>query len=185
MDTASARHEPQMDFTKRHSLGQRAFLLFLSRRIKFVLFLFALVAGAWYVERWLPPDYLLWGIYVTQALLVIAITYFVIIFVRTYLEYRYYTYLFTDDAFIMTFGYVVRNEVATLYHHIQSVNIERSMLDRMIGVSKLVIVMIGSERESRRNQTVLPAIGKKKARLVQGELLRRARRHMERYGADG
>ena len=97
------------------------------------------------------------------------------------MEYRYYTYFFSEDAFIMTYGYMVRNEVATLYHHIQNVNIERSVLDRAIGVSKLIIMMTGSDRDTRRNQIVLPAVGKRKAKLVQIELLRRARRHAGIY----
>jgi uncharacterized membrane protein YdbT with pleckstrin-like domain len=174
----SARKEaPAMDTNKKHSLGQRAFIVFLFRRIKLAIFLFILAFAFWYGERWLPPGDMPYGTYATKILFLVSIAYFGFIFLQTYMEYRYYTYLFTDDAFIMTYGYVVRNEVATLYHHIQNVNIERSVLDRAIGVSKLVIMMTGSDRDTRRNQIVLPAVGKKKAKLVQGELLRRARRH--------
>jgi len=165
-----------LEDNKKHSLGNRAFIIFFSRRLKWILFLFAITAGVWYAERWIPPAQAEWGTYAAQLLLAVSIAYFAFIFLETYLEYRYYTYLFTEEAFIMTYGYLVRNEVATLYHHIQNVNIERSVLDRAIGVSKLII-MTGSDRDTRRNQIVLPAIGKKKARMVQNELLRRARRH--------
>lgn len=167
----------KIDFTKRHSLGHRAFLVFLSRRITFSIFLFILTIVVWYSERWMPPDYLVWGAYFAKVFLAISVAYFLFIFLETWLEYRYYTYLFTDEAFIMTYGYVVRNEIATLYHHIQNVNIERSVVDRLIGVSKIIILMTGSDRDTRRNQIVLPAVGKRKAKLVQTELLSRARRH--------
>ena len=166
-----------MDNGKKHSLGQRAFLVFLFRRIKFAAFLFALTLAAWYAERWIPADYARWGTYATHFLLAASIALFVFIFTQTYLEYRYYTYLFTEEAFIMTYGYIMRNEIATLYHHIQNVNIERSALDRAIGVSKIIILMTGSDRDINRNQIVLPAVGKTRARMVQNELLRRARRH--------
>jgi len=124
-----------------------------------------------------PAEYAVWGPFAVEMLFLIACAYTLFIALETYLEYRYYTYLFSEDAFIMTYGYMVRNEIATLYHHIQNVNIERSIIDRMIGVSKIVILMTGSDRETHRNQIVLPAVGSKKAKLVQTELLRRARRH--------
>jgi len=44
---------------------------------------------------------------------------------------HFYTYMFTDEAFIMTSGYIVRNELAALYHQIQNVNIQRNPLDRL------------------------------------------------------
>jgi len=173
--------EIKIDFNKKHSLGNRAFFVFLVRRIKLAIFLFILTAAVWYGERWIPADYAPWGDYATRILFAVSAAYLLFIVLETYLEYRYYTYLFTDDAFIMTYGYVMRNEVATLYHHIQNVNIERSIADRMIGVSKIIIMMTGSDRETRRNQVVLPALGRRKAKLVQAELLRRARRHAGVY----
>ncbi|HVO28419.1 MAG TPA: PH domain-containing protein [Candidatus Paceibacterota bacterium] len=175
---------PRIENDKKHSLGHRAFLVFLARRIKFALFLFALTLAAWYAQQWIPAVDADWGAYAERVLLAVSIAYFVFVFMETYLEYRYYTYLFTEEAFIMTYGYVVRNEIATLYHHIQNVNIERSVIDRMIGVSKIIILMTGSDRDTRRNQIVLPAIGRKKAKLVQTELLRRARRHASSHPDD-
>jgi uncharacterized membrane protein YdbT with pleckstrin-like domain len=167
------------DVNKKHSLGQRAFILFLCQRITIVLIFVAISFGVWYAAPWLPADYAFWGVYISHLLFAITGAVFVLVFLRTYLEYRYYTYLFTDDAFIMTYGYMVRNEIATLYHQIQNVNIQRSILDRMIGVSQIIILMTGSDRDAHRNQIVLPAVGDRKARLVQSELLRRARRHAE------
>jgi len=175
VNNTAARHT--MDFNKKHALGQRAFLVFLFRRIKLAVFLFILSGALWWCERWIPANYAAWGDYTVKVFFLVSAGYFLFVLLETYLEYRYYTYLFTDDAFIMTYGYMIRNEVATLYHHIQNVNIERSVMDRAIGVSKVIIVMVGSDRDTRRNQIVLPAVGRRKAKLVQGELLRRARRH--------
>jgi uncharacterized membrane protein YdbT with pleckstrin-like domain len=165
-----------VDFSKKHSLGHRAFFLFLAKRIKFVLFLFALTFGAWYSERWLPPYYAIWGDFGVRLIFLVSLAYAFLILFITYMEYRYYTYLFTDEAFIVTNGYVVRNEVAALYHQIQNVNINRGPLDRIIGVSKMIIFMTG-DKDISRNQIVLPGIGKTRAKLVQKELLNRARRH--------
>lgn len=166
-----------MEDHKKHSLGHRAFILFLSRRIKLFLLLAIIDGAIWYGERWLPSSFLLWGSYAVNILLMISGAYFLFILAQTYLEYRYYTYMFTEEAFMMTSGLFVRNEVAALYHQIQNVNIERGPLDRIAGVSQIVIFMAGSERAAGHNKFVLPAVGKTKAKLVQKELLLRARRH--------
>lgn len=172
------------DVNKKHSLGHRAFFLFLSRRSMVFIIPFVIAFAVWYAERWIPIGEASWGVYATHLLFAISAGIFVMVFLRTYLEYRYYTYFFSDDAFIMTYGYLVRNEIATLYHQIQNVNIQRSVLDRTIGVSQVIILMTGTDRDARRNQIILPAVGNKKARLVQAELLRRARRHADAHAED-
>ena len=172
-----------MENHRKHSLGNRAFILFLSKRIKLVIFLFALTAAAWYSERWLPPyfTYAPFLDYGVKMLLLVSILYFLAIFLYTYMEYHFYTYMFTDEAFIMTYGYIVRNELAALYHQILNVSIQRNPLDRIAGVSKVVIIMIGAEHDATHNKIVLPAVGKAKAKLVQKELLMRARKHVPNY----
>jgi len=167
-----------MDNHKKHSLGRRAFLVFLSRRIPFVIFAFAIPAAIWYGERWLPQSYFIWEDYAAKLLLLLAAAYFLFVLLQTYLAYRFYTYTFTDEAFIMTSGYITRSEVAALYHQIQNVNVRRTPLDRLIGVSQITIIMNGTDRDAPHNKIVLPSVGRKKARLVQKELLVRARRHV-------
>jgi uncharacterized membrane protein YdbT with pleckstrin-like domain len=134
--------------------------------------------AAWYSERWLPFTLAPYGDYITKMIFLLAATVLFMVLFWTYMEYHFYTYMFTDEAFIVTSGYVMRNEVAALHHQIQNVNIRRSPLDRIIGVSQIVIFMVGSEKDATHNQIVLPAVGKRKAKLVQKELLVRARRHI-------
>lgn len=172
-----------MEDQKTHRLGHRAFLLFLSKRLKWVIF-FAIVSGAvWYSERWLTGDYAqyaFWIGYADYLLWVITGTILLLVVLRSYLEYRYYTYTFTNEAFLMTYGYIMRNEIAALYHQIQTVNILRSPLDRLAGVSKVVIIMTGAGgHDSGHNRITLPGVGKKKAKTVQQELLLRARKHFQ------
>ena len=167
-----------MDNHEKHSLGSRAFAFFLLKRSKVVLFLLALTAAAWYAERWIPADYQTWGQYVGQFLLLLSGIYLLIVLTYSYLEYHYYTFMFTEEAFIMNYGYIIRQEVAALYHQIQNVNINRGPLDRMTGVSQIVIFMTGSEQGSGHNKIILPTVGKAKAKMVQKELLTRARRHI-------
>jgi uncharacterized membrane protein YdbT with pleckstrin-like domain len=168
-----------MENFKKHSLGQRALMRFFFKfkRIRFFLAMLAVTLAAWYALRLVPAEYSPYGDYAAQMLFVLTAICLAVTFLYSYLEYHYYTYSFTDEAFIMTYGYLVRNEVAAVYHQIQNVNIRRGVLDRFMGVSEIVIFMTGSDRESRRNQISLPAVGKRKARAVQQELLQRARKH--------
>ena len=163
---------------RKHSLGKRAFLLFLSKRMKLVIFFFVLTVAAWYSERWAPPYYAPFVDYGVNLLALFSVLYFLAIILWTYMEYRVYTYTFTDEAFIMTSGYIIRTELAALYHQIQNVSIQRNPLDRLAGVSQIIIFMNGSEKDAAHNKIVLPAVGKTKAKLVQKELLIRARQHM-------
>ena len=117
-----------MENHQKHSLGHRAYLLFLSKRIKLVVFFFVLTAAAWYSERWAPAYYAPFVDYAVQLLALFSVLYLLAIMLWTYMEYHFYTYMFTDEAFIMTYGYVTRNELAALYHQIQNVNIQRSPL---------------------------------------------------------
>lgn len=166
-----------MENNRRHSLGKRAFLIFLSARIKLAIFFFVLTIAAWYSERWVPAYDLPFMNYGVRLLALFSVLYFLAMVLWTWLEYHFYTYTFTDEAFIMTYGYIERNELAALYHQIQNVNIQRSPLDRLTGVSKVIILMTGSQHDPAHNKIILPAVGRKKAKLVQQELLVRARRH--------
>jgi membrane protein YdbS with pleckstrin-like domain len=157
-----------------HSLGHRAFYLFLFRRTKYIVIVLAVLGLIWYAAvKWVPADYSAIAFYVAQvASLAAAAILFMIVF-RAYLEYRYYTYTFTDQAFLMTSGVIIQREFAAPYHQIQHVIIKRTMSDRAIGVSQILIYLAGADKEESQMKLVLPAISKKKAKLVQGELLAR------------
>jgi membrane protein YdbS with pleckstrin-like domain len=165
-----------MDNNKKHSLGHRAFFIFFAKRLKGVIFLAILTGVAWYAERWLPQSYLYWADRAVIIIGAVSAAYLLIALFETWLEYHYYTYTFTEEAFLMTYGYLVRNEVAALYHQIQNVSIQRTIGDRLVGVSRIIIFLTGSERESGHTKIILPGVGGKKAKLVQKELLVRARK---------
>ena len=165
-----------MDNNKRHSLGQRAFYIFFAKRLKGVIFFIVLTGAAWYAERWVPSSYLTWADPTVFIIGAVSVAYILYALFQTWLEYHYYTYTFTEEAFLMTYGVMVRMEVAALYHQIQNVSIQRTVGDRMVGVSQVIIFLTGSEHASGNTKIVLPGVGQKKAKLVQKELLVRARK---------
>lgn len=167
-----------MDNDKRHSLGQRAFFFFFVKHLKKIILMLLVIAAAWYVERWIPDSILPWWQYGLIFLILITAGLIVFLLFHTWLDYRYYTYTFTEEAFIMTHGVMVRNETAALYHQIQNVSIQRGAAERLIGVSRILIFLDGDE--TGHAKIILPAVSRKKAKLVQKELLVRARQSMSR-----
>ncbi len=165
-----------------HFFGQRAFLLILLRKMKIPLIFFCIAALATYASSFASPDVAPWIAYAGQVTLVAAIALTVLLGILAYIEYRANTYTFSNEAFVMTTGIAMRKEVAALYHQIQNVNINRSPMNRLLGVSEVIIFMTGADRDSEHSMITLPAIARHKAKMVQQELLSRARRHFSQGG---
>ena len=161
-----------------HTLGHRAFYLFLLRRFKYIAIIVIVVGCLWYAERWVPMIYMLYAIYVVNMAIVGGGAIFLLIIFRTFLEYRYYTYTFTDEAFLMTYGVVIQRELAAPYHQIQHVIIKRTLFERAMGVSQLIIFLAGANQEESQMKIILPAVSSQKAKLVQKELLVRMRQNI-------
>lgn len=171
-----------MDFSKVQRLGPKAYFIFLSKHLKYIILTLLLAVGAWYARYIVPESYadimgtVFWSAVAIGAIIIAYVC------IYNYLEYKAYTYFFGEEAFIVRYGYVVDNEVALMYHHIRNVNIDRYIPDRVMGVSQLQIVMVGTPDEKHAQGMVLPALDRKVARVVQAELLRRARKHFFQQG---
>jgi membrane protein YdbS with pleckstrin-like domain len=174
-DTALKYRGGKLETNKVHSLGHRAFYLFLFRRIKYIAIVVIVVAFLWYAERWVPVVYMPYAIYAVKIIMLLAAAILFLIVFRAFLEYRYYTYTFTEEAFIMTYGVVIQRELAAPYHQIQHVILKRTLFERAMGVSQIIIFLAGADKEESQMKIVLPAVGSQKAKLVQKELLVRMR----------
>ena len=63
------------------------------------------------------------------------------ILLRSYFDYRGYSFRFDNEFFYVTRGYFTKNEMGIVYHQIQHVTVRRGILDRAVGVAHLIIVM--------------------------------------------
>lgn len=175
-----------MDFAKTHYLGKRAFFLFLFRRMKLAVALFLAVALVWFYLEKFPPFYREFVYAGWELGLVLSLTVLGARIIQTYVEYKGYSYRFDKEFFQVNYGYLVKNEIAIVYHHIQNAVVRHDIFDRMIGVSKLVIVMDGSkDAGGSKKDIILPALDRNKARVIQKELMRQARIHSVRAFEEG
>ena len=170
--------EHTMDFTKPHRLGKRAFLLFLDKRLLLPSIILIGSLLLWIAELWpVSEPYGTYADYGFKYGLLLFLVVFSIKLTATVFEYLGYSYQFDEEFFQVNRGYFSRREDALAYHQIQNVNIKRGLIYRMLGLSQLIIIMSRSSSNKGEIDIVLPALDKHQAKLVQREIMHRARRH--------
>jgi uncharacterized membrane protein YdbT with pleckstrin-like domain len=166
---------PDVSSGKQH-LGKRAFSLIVSKhaRVALVILLISIVVlifRNFFGNNSIMDQVVLWSF-------VLFIIFLVEAFLVGWLIYANYTFALEDDAFRISRGVLSKKETAIPYRQIRDVNIERSLYQRMYGVSKLIILTVGEESLSASvSEAVLPIvdnIDKNLALKFQNELLRRA-----------
>ena len=167
-----------MDLAGTHRLGTRAFLLFLSRHLKWPIIFLVVLLALWTQKDRVPLEYRDWSDYGISFLFLVWVAFAVFFLLRSFFEYRGYSFRFDDEFFNVTRGYFVKHEMGIVYHQIQHVTVRRGILDRAVGVGHLIIVTNVGSGSATLSEIVLPALDKKKARIVQRELLRKAHHHM-------
>ena len=83
-----------------------------------------------------------------------------------------------DDAISIKQGFLSTKEVSIPYHHIQDVNIEQTLTDRMYGVSRIAILTAGhedsgSDDSNDSSEGALPIIDSSLANEIRNELVHR------------
>jgi uncharacterized membrane protein YdbT with pleckstrin-like domain len=165
-------------FNERYRLGKRAFLLFLVWRAKLPSAILAATLLFWYSHDWVPTSYAYLISYAVEAgFLLFAVTLLLRI-ARTYFEYAGYSFTFEKEYFAIRQGYIAKSEISIAYHQIQHVNLRSNFFDQMFGICHLTLVMAGNDRA--KDTIVLPAVGRRRAQLVQKELMHQSRRHFYR-----
>lgn len=160
-------------------LGVKTFWLSLSERLSFSMgFLFLAVVSIIATRLTLVPEQvkplIIVGEIVFFAIFIIS---FCVGFISSYLTYKNHLFCLASDAFKIKRGVFTQVETAFPYRQIQNVEIERRLLFRMLGLSKLVIITAGHDNpRTIRNEAegALPMIEKEIAEALQVELIRRS-----------
>jgi len=69
------------------------------------------------------------------------------------LEYNNYTYAFEEFNLKLTQGIIGLTEVSIPYRQMQDIDVERTLLHRMTGTSRVIIDSAGHEEVSEKNET--------------------------------
>lgn len=98
-------------------------------------------------------------------------------FLLSGLAYRNYEYCIDEDALKIRQGIMNQQEIAIPYRQIQTVDIERKIGERLMGLSRVVILTAAEDNEHtdyNESEGTLPAMDQRLASVFRDELLRRA-----------
>ncbi len=92
------------------------------------------------------------------------------------LTVHFYRYELTDAGFRKELGVIYKKYVTVPYDRIQNVDINRGILDRLLGLSSLMIQTAGaSSGVAGATEGVLPGLSREVAEQLRDELIARAR----------
>jgi len=163
---------PSFTSTGQQKLDPRAVWLFFLRSI--FIFLPALI--------WISLIFIIFR-FLSETLLVrLVLGIIIITFILAKLKYHFYRYELTEDSFRQESGITFKRYITIPYDKIQNIDIYRSTLDRILGLSDLHIQTAGTHTSIKRSSLSdartegrLPALSRKIAKNVRDELIRRAR----------
>jgi membrane protein YdbS with pleckstrin-like domain len=182
---------------KNYTLGNKTFLLFYFKYGKFfTLFSFGALFLAYSItysnlrERttsWLLANYDYVEVWlVAQWLLMFALSFFLVGFLRVWIMYRQYRFKLEKHAFHVKHGIFLIKEYIIPYHQIQNVEIRRPYLYAPFGLVEFDIIL-STDLNVQRNphtkkSTLIPVTDKKRAKALLNELIHRGAGATEETG---
>ncbi len=104
---------------------------------------------------------------------IIIPVFLVLCFVWAKLTYHFYRYELTDAGFRKELGVIYKKYVTIPYDRIQNVNINRGIIDRLLGLSSLQIFTAGTG--AMIGEGNLPGLSTGEAEQLRDELIKQAR----------
>ena len=129
------------------------------------------------ISKTISPDFV--GIFdlVNSFIIIIAIITFIFVTVTTWLEYIHYSITLDSHDISITRGVFNIEKIGIPYRRIQQIRINRSLFDQILGITSVVITVLGMSEEgpgSNRSIIVLPYIDTKIATNIQNFVLSKA-----------
>ena len=158
-------------------LGPKTLFVIIMRKVFFSIFLLILWIAVLYASAHASGEYS--GILLTISSvlgIVIFISIFLTILLGT-LEYKRYGVFIEEESLRITTGLFNTEEQGIPYRYIKEVSIKRSVLDQIIGISKIIITILGEiddQPQFPSEKTILRAIDKRIAEEIRDGVLGRA-----------
>lgn len=166
------------------TFGKKVFWLFFleASPIAFVVLLISIILFVLSFQSFLTDtflgniqNYVLEATFIT---FIITLLIFLGALLFAWLTFTNYLFSMSDDSFKIKRGILSKTENAIPYRQIQNVDIERSLLFQMLGLSRLIILTAGHEdvapKGSDEAEGIISAIDQKLGEWMQTELLKRA-----------
>ncbi|MDP1624985.1 MAG: PH domain-containing protein [bacterium] len=162
-----------------HNMGPRTFWyqFYKQASLPFGVFAVALVLAIARAQGFVPADIAVQVRMAERFGILIAVILGLIAYFVAKIVHRNNTFALTDDALKIRRGVFRKEEFAIPYRQIQNTEIERTLTQRVLGLSTLIILTAAQEHElSRRDEpeSIIPSIDRDRAASLQDELLKRS-----------
>ena len=156
--------------------GKTLLVLILKRSVMLFLLIIALagIIAAW---PFIPNNYAGYaGLAIIIIVVILVIIAFFVFFIG-WLEYSRYKIFIDQESIKINRGIIREEQIGVPFRRIKEAAIERSMADQLIGISNLVLTVLGEEEGnnfSKESKITLPALDKNIAATIQDLILKRA-----------
>ena len=157
-------------------LGHRTLSLFILKRAPILLVILILLVLLLCFWNFIPIEYLNIVQLITIGLIGIFSFLGIVIVLLGFLEYKHYKIFINDETLKIYRGLISEEEIGIPLRRVKQVDIERSLIDQIWGVSNISLTIAGEEGGSTTNadKFLLTALDKKLAEEIQNIILKEA-----------
>lgn len=158
------------------NVGLKTLILFMLQRMTLPIMLSIITAFSFYFLGKIPTSLNYFFIQTQVIMWVIIFFIFIITAGIGFLEYSNYTISLFDQNLKITRGILSRLENGIPYRDIKRVDVIRSIISRILGMSDIIIVTTNEEEKIEKNENyfILPYLEKTLAEAIQTHILKHA-----------
>ncbi len=163
-----------------YTLGPKTFWYFFSKKSAtgFVFLIIALIISVVRSYSAGGPDVTSFLRAASWFSFVVAVMTFTTALISSRIIYKNTGFTLGEDALTLRHGVFTKEEFAIPYRQIQNIEIERTLGERFLGISKLIIQTAGHENDEEEkkddSEGIIPAVDRDIAVSLETELLKRA-----------
>jgi uncharacterized membrane protein YdbT with pleckstrin-like domain len=158
-------------------LGGKTLFVLIFKRCAILILPLAILSAIIVALPFVPYYYAGYGNLAIVCAVVFLLIVLILVLLVGWLEYSRYQIFIDGESIKINRGIIREEQVGIPFRRIKEAAIERSMTDQMIGLSNLVITILGEDEGknfSQESKIMLPALDKKIAANIQDLILKRA-----------
>ena len=166
MDTINKQYE---------RLGFKTYILLTLRRAVLLFVVILAIIALSLAWNYIPVEYSTIAQMTLLGLGIAFVLLAIIIILLGFLEYRHYKIYITDETIKIYRGLISEEEVGLPFRRVKQANIERGLMDQILGVSQIRLTVTGDEDGAGpENKYLLTALDKNLAQEIQNIILKEA-----------
>jgi uncharacterized membrane protein YdbT with pleckstrin-like domain len=160
-----------------NQLGSKTFWLLILKRSLAFFFILLLSAVLLIAYPYIPAEYqVIAGLALISLVVLLAIAILWALLLG-WLEYIHYKIALSADNIKISRGLIAEEEIGIPFRRIKEVNFVRSLTDQMLGVSNVVLIVLGEDDGgplSQESKIILPSLDVRIAKQIQDIILNKA-----------